>query len=233
MSEGDVLITGASSGIGEALTYRLAKRGGYTLVITGRSPERLAQVASTAEGLGASIRAIPGDLRDGAFLQELLALVERSPALCAIVNCAGIGRFEATSRFSLDDWNNILEVNLRVPFQLTQAAARRNHSDAVFTLVNVSSDADTHGFPEAAAYCASKSAILGMSRALQAELRSQNIRVCVVSPGRVDTRFNNRSPGDRPGALAADEVAEVIEFALICSRNLELTEIRLDSLQRS
>ncbi len=149
------------------------------------------------------------------------------------MNSAGIGRFGATPDFSSEHWRELLHVNLSVPFALIQAAARRQLHDNVFTVINVSSDADTLGFRDAAAYCGSKGALLSMSRALQAELRTKNMRVCVISPGRVDTRFNNRLPGDRPGALAADHVAEVIEFALTCSPNIELTEIRLDSMQRA
>jgi NAD(P)-dependent dehydrogenase (short-subunit alcohol dehydrogenase family) len=229
-----VVISGASSGIGEATARRLASSKYYRLLLAGRDQHRLEAVSRDCLLMGAEeITILRGDLQDRGYVMALAEEGARRAPLGALVNNAGIGEFGPTSDFSDEAWDRVVAVNLSAVFFLCrELAPLLSTGGNPGTIVNVSSDADLVGFSEAAAYCASKGALLAMSRALRLELRPKGVRVCTVSPGRVDTRFNRKDPGMRPGALEPDEVAEVIQFAIRCSRNIELQEVRLDSMSR-
>ncbi len=227
-----ILITGASSGIGQATALRLARRS-VPLILHGRDEARLTAVAGECETLGAAVVVCCGDLRSDAGLDELIATCGRQGDLRALVNNAGAGSFASMDQLSPRAWGDMLRLNLTVPFLLTRALFPRLKSGCETpTVVNVSSDADSLPFVNATAYCASKAGLLAFSKTAALELRAMSVRVCTVSPGRVDTCFNGKQPGMRPGSLHPDEVAEVIEFAIYCSRNIELQEIRLDSMSR-
>lgn len=229
-----IVITGASSGIGAATALRLSKRTDLRLLLHGRDPSRLASVASSCRSTGlALVYEQSSDLTHTDAVPRLINEAARLRPVAGLVNCAGVGYFAHAVQLADFPWDQTIAVNLTVIFQLCRALAPLLIADAVGgNIVNLSSDADSQPFPAAAAYCASKAGLLGLSKVLQNELSPQGLRVCVISPGRVDTRFNGKSPGMRPGALSPDNVAEVIEFALFCSPNIELTEIRLDSLGR-
>jgi NAD(P)-dependent dehydrogenase (short-subunit alcohol dehydrogenase family) len=229
---GTVVVTGASSGIGRALAIRLAHAGDVRLLLTGRDPERLGEVARECSALAPRVHSFVGDLRDRACVAALTAEVERLAPIAGLANCAGIGRFGPTASFSDADWDELITTNLSALFALCRDIGVLLCRQGRGTILNVSSDADSTGFYEAAAYCASKGGVLALSRALRLEFRPRGVRVCVVSPGRVDTHFNGKEPGQRPRALSAADVAEVAEFALRCSPNTELTELRLDSMTR-
>jgi NAD(P)-dependent dehydrogenase (short-subunit alcohol dehydrogenase family) len=229
-----IVITGASSGIGQATAYRLARRERMTsLILHGRNEERLASVAGECEALGASVVICAGDLRSGDSLDELIAVCKRQAHLRALVNNAGAGSFASMDQLPPRAWEDMLRLNLTVPFLLTRALiSQLKGGSEPSTVVNVSSDGDSLPFVNATAYCASKAGLLALSRTAALELRALSVRICTVSPGRVDTCFNGKHPGMRPGSLQPDEVAEVIEFAIYCSHNIELQEIRVDSMSR-
>ncbi len=228
------VVTGASSGIGAAVALRLARRRTFRLLLVGRNAERLRNVATICQEGGApEATPIVADLLDRQAVRLIADEANLRGNIRVLVNNAGTGTFGPSIDVSETVWDSMIELNLSVAFLLSRVAARvMLENGQGGTIVNIGSDADTLGFPEAAAYCASKGGLLMMSRALQAELRPQGIRVCVISPGRVDTYFNGKRPGMRLGALTADEVAEVVEFAVFCSPNIELHEIRLDSMAR-
>nr|WP_189343752.1 MULTISPECIES: SDR family oxidoreductase [unclassified Mesorhizobium] len=224
------MITGASSGIGEATALHLASLGGRCLILGGRDVDRLETVASTCRSHGCRVATVQGDLATRPGLAAVKAAMTREAKIDVLVNAAGWGAFAPPAKLNPETFHKILQVNLSAAFELCCHAAGLMQSGG--TIVNVSSDADYVGFPGASAYCASKGGLLMMSRALREDLRPAGIRVCVVSPGRVDTRFNGKTPGMRPGALRADEVAEAIVFAICCSSNIDIQELRLDSMSR-
>jgi len=153
-----------------------------------------------------------------------------------LVNNAGFGVFGPSETYPHEDFASILQTNILAPFLLAQTLfpmlKREPKGSEVSTIVNFGSDAGVVGFEEAAAYCASKGGLHLMSSALRAEWRTQGGRVTTVAPGRVDTCFNGKKPGMRPGALSAEAVAEVIEYCLFCNPILELSEVHLDSMAR-
>lgn len=236
MSEraGSVLITGATSGIGRATATLLAQGGSRGLILTGRDPARLDAVVAACRAAGcADVHGVPADLADTSAVRNLARYAAGFAPLAGVVNSAGFGVFGALRDTASGDVMRMFQVNAVAPLMLC-----RELLDALIAgdsrpmIVNISSDADSTGFAGAAGYCASKGAMLAMSRALREDLRKYGIRLCTISPGRVDTNFNGKSPGMRPGALTAEQVAEVVAFCLGCDPNIDLQEIRLDSISR-
>lgn len=232
-SDGIIVISGASSGIGRATAIRLARKTTHQLILAGRNADRLSILQRDCLHYGVDVITCLGDLRDKAYVAQLVRLCGSLRPIIGLVNCAGVGYFGATFGFSDVAWDEIIAINLTATFLLCREIGQiMAGQHQLGTIVNVSSDADRIGFRNAAAYCASKGAVLTMSRALQLEMQPVGVRVSVISPGRVDTHFNQKRPGMRNGALAASDVAEVIEFIITCSANIELLEIRMESMSR-
>lgn len=229
-----VVVTGGSSGIGEATALRFARRGDWAILLAGKTPAKIDRVSERCRAITrAPVDTVVGDIRFEQVEQEIIRKAAALGQIRAIVNSAGFGSFAPLVETTPELLAEMFEVNVLALLRICQLAAPLMASNGGGTIVNIGSDADRVGFIGAVAYCGTKAALLGASRALQLELRPLGIRVTLISPGRVDTHFNQKTPGMRPGALTADEVAEVVEFAVTCTANIELTEVRLDSLSRS
>lgn len=191
------LVTGASSGIGAEIARRLATAGA-DVALTGRSEPRLAEVAEDVRARGSRAVEVVGDL---ASPDAPSAVVDRAAAelggIDVLVHSAGtmtLAPFADTSLESLDDQ---YRVNVRAPFELTQAALpwlREARGSVIF----ISSMAALAAFAESAAYSASKGAIEAISRQLAIELAPQGIRVNAIAPGEIDTPMNAELYGQNP-----------------------------------
>ena len=193
-----VVVTGASSGIGRACALLLAEKHRRGLLLCGRDQERLLPVAARCSSLsGTASSTVVGDLRDSECLARLEVEAARTRPIAAIVHAAGVGRFAAVEELGTEARETI-EINLLTPMRVTaQLLPHMQGKDRPPSIVFISSDADQIGFPEATAYCASKAGLRGFCRALSIELQPRGIRVCVISPGRVQRtgrsgRYNGR-----------------------------------------
>jgi short-subunit dehydrogenase len=188
-SSGTAIVTGAGSGIGAALAAGLASRGS-DLVLVDRDEERLLRVAGALRSAhqDRSVETVVADLGDTATVRTLgAALADRFPGTTLLINNAGIaltGRFD---QVTLDEFDHVLDVNLRAGVALTHGllpVLRRNPGSH---LVNVSSIFGVIAPPGQAAYATSKFAVRGFTEVLRAELRSE-VGVTVVHPGGIATR---------------------------------------------
>lgn len=229
------VISGASSGIGAAVAEVLARDTDMKLLLLSRREAHLSEACRRLrEQYAGAVEYIALDVR---FLRSTTRFTEWLAAhsdVRNLVNCAGIGVFAPTRSMSWHAFHSVIATNLEGAFLLTQQFVRGTcpSPGTRRTIVNVCSDAAHKGFSDAAAYCASKSGMAGLSRAWQVELREHGFGVCDLRPGRVDTCFNCKSPGMRPGSLSAAEVAEVVKFVLTCSANIEITRVSIDSMSR-
>lgn len=181
------LITGASSGIGEALAHLLHSKG-YSLILSGRNEKRLRKLS---EELNSEY--VAADLCNQEEVHRLIKVVhEQKPEL--LVNCAGYGYYGEALDFPVEEHLAVLEVNAAVPIRLTLEAAR-----ALLTakkegvILNVSSVAGEKPTPGMGLYGPSKACLTQFSRALNTELISKGIHVLVSCPGMVATDFANRA----------------------------------------
>jgi NAD(P)-dependent dehydrogenase (short-subunit alcohol dehydrogenase family) len=223
------LVSGASSGIGEATALLLAQRG-WTVAATGRRQDRLAELAAKAPA--GSIHPFAADLTDDAAVAALITdITDRLGPLRGLVNSAGVLEGGSLENASFDSFDRVMNINVRSVALLTKAALPSlRQTGAGASIVNVSSVTGTRSFPGILAYCVSKAALDQMTRCLALELAADGIRVNAVNPGVVVTELH-RAAGMDDAAYAAflergrqthpmgrvgqpDEVAEAIVWLL-------------------
>lgn len=184
-----VIITGASSGIGEAAALLFASEGA-ALVLGARRPRELESLVARISASGGAAACVAGDVRDEVFAAGLVAVaLERFGRLDAAFNNAGtLGPLMPTTEIALADWSDTMAVNLNGAFLAAKhqipAMVRQGSGSVTFTSSFVGY---TTGFPGAAAYAASKAGIVGLTQALAAEFGAQNVRVNALLPGGTDT----------------------------------------------
>lgn len=220
-----VWITGASSGIGEALAYELARRGAK-LILSARRTEQLEAVRARCERPGDHL-VLPLDLADAAKLPEAAKQVlDRFGAIDILVNNSGISQRSMANETSLDVDRRVMEVNYMGTVALTKAVLPSMLERGRGHIVVVSSLAGKVGTPLRSAYCASKHALQGFFDCLRAEVHDRGLRVTIVCPGFVKTDITvNALKGDGSSfAQMGDAQAKAMtadEFARKCASELE------------
>jgi meso-butanediol dehydrogenase / (S,S)-butanediol dehydrogenase / diacetyl reductase len=182
-----VLVTGATSGIGAAIAEGCAAAGA-TLMLTGRSAERGNLALKQAQVYGVQAKFLAGNLSDPHWPDDIVAeAVKRFGRLDVLINNAGIIYRGTVADCSDVEWEDIVAVNMTAVFRLSRAAVRRMRAQGGGTIVNIASDWGLVGGRNAFAYCASKGAVVQMTRAMAADHAQDNIRVNCACPGDVDT----------------------------------------------
>src|ERR687884_762992 len=183
-----VMITGASRGLGRALTLACAEEGA-NLIITSRSAESFEPVAEEAEGTGVEVLAIPGDVSRSTHVEKLVdAAVERFGRIDVLVNNAGLlGPRVPIAEYPEDEWRKVLEANLTGPFLLTKAVIP--HMLEGGSIINITSGVSIEGRPRWGAYSVSKFGVEGLTQILAAELKDRGIRANSVDPGGMRTEM--------------------------------------------
>ena len=178
------LVTGAGTGIGAEITRHL-HAAGHRVTLVGRRPEPLQQLA---DALGDNSQIGSADVTDPDNLKTAFATAEaRFNTIEILVNCAGMAPTAPFHRIAFDDWQRTMDVNVNGVFHCTQLALAGMREAGWGRIINIASVASLRGFPYVAGYCASKHAVLGMTRALALEVATQGITVNAVCPGYVDT----------------------------------------------
>ncbi len=178
------LVTGAGTGIGAEITRHL-HAAGHRVTLVGRRPEPLQQLA---DALGDNSQIVSADVTDPDNLKTAFATAEaRFNTVEILVNCAGMAPTAPFHRIAFDDWQRTMDVNVNGVFHCTQLALAGMRDAGWGRIINIASVASLRGFPYVAGYCASKHAVLGMTRALALEVATQGITVNAVCPGYVDT----------------------------------------------
>jgi NAD(P)-dependent dehydrogenase (short-subunit alcohol dehydrogenase family) len=197
------LVTGAASGIGRATAIRLAHEGA-TVVATDLRREPLDELLAELNGSGNPTLGLECDVSSADSVRRAVAAaVERFGRLDVLCNIAGILRFDHTHELSLEDWNQVLTVNLTGTFLMCQAALPHLLASKG-TIVNMASTAAISAHPWTAAYSASKGGVLALTLALALEYGKQGVRVNCTCPGAIKTpiRYQFRLPdGANPKLL--------------------------------
>jgi 3-oxoacyl-[acyl-carrier protein] reductase len=178
------LVTGATGGIGGSIA-RALHRQGATVALSGTRKEVL---EALAHDLGGRAFVCPADLSDTASVEALVPAAEAAMGcLDILVNNAGLTRDGLFMRMKDEDWDLVLRVNLDAAFRLSRSAIRGMMKRRWGRIVSITSVVGTTGNPGQANYAASKAALVGMSKALAAEVASRNITVNCVAPGFIST----------------------------------------------
>jgi len=215
------LVTGATRGIGRAIAVALANEGLH-VVGTATSAAGAAKV-DEALSAHAGCRGIVLDVTDGAALDAAIAaIVQQQGGLHVLVNNAGITRDMLSMRLKDEDWDAVLDTNLKAVFRASRAAIKPMMKQRWGRIVNITSVVGAAGNPGQANYAAAKAGVAGMTRAMARELGSRNITVNCVAPGFIDTDMTRELPEAAKAALlagiplgrlgTAEEVAHAVAF---------------------
>ncbi len=182
-----ILITGCSSGIGRASAVALAARG-HRVFASARNRNDLAELER------GDLAALTLDVTDGATIAAAVeAVLSRAGRIDVLVNNAGYPQYGSVEEVTLEEWRGQFDVNVFGTLAVTQAVLPAMRRQLGGRIINVSSVAGKLGIPFAAPYCASKHALEAMSDALRVEVAPFGIRVVLVEPGPVETRFGERA----------------------------------------
>ncbi len=182
------LVTGSSRGIGRAIAECLAGHGHRVAVNYASRPDAAREVVATIAAGGGEAIAVGADVGDEAAVTGLFAEVaERLGPVEVLVNNAGVTRDNLVMRMSVDDWDEVLRVNLRAAFLCTKAALRPMLRARWGRIVSVASVAGVGGNPGQANYAASKAGLIGLAKSVAKEVGSRGITSNVVAPGFVET----------------------------------------------
>ena len=222
------VITGATSGIGKALTEGLADRGA-AVAICSRNEIQVKKVGTAVRQAGGTALGMACDVRDerqvAAFAERVL---KEAGTPTILINNAGVGRFAPVAEMSVATWDEVIEVNLRGMFLVTRAFLPAMLAAGRGAIVNLASLAGRSGFSQGAAYCASKHGVLGFSKSLMLEVRQRGLRVIAVCPGSVNTPFFDQETPFNPNRdkiLAPEDVAQVVLDALEVPERAMVSEI--------
>jgi NADP-dependent 3-hydroxy acid dehydrogenase YdfG len=185
--ERSALITGASSGIGQATAIAFAQQGIH-LALVGRNQSTLEKVVGKAAQYGVKAEAYPMDLSVVHQVKtQIEAIAHDFGAIDILVNNAGMGYTNVLSETPLVDWQRVLDLNLTSVFQVIQAILPSMRQRQRGTIINVASIAGQQAFPNWGAYCVSKFGLVALAKTLSQEERAHGIRVTTISPGSVNT----------------------------------------------
>jgi 3-oxoacyl-[acyl-carrier protein] reductase len=215
------LVTGGSRGIGAAISRELAKAGAKVALNYRAGQEAADEVAGEIGGL--AVRA------DVSKPEEVQALIERVEGelgdIDALVNNAGVTRDTLIARMTDDDWQTVIDTNLRGPFNTSRAVSRKMLRRRAGSIVNLSSVVGVHGNPGQANYAASKAGIIGLTKALARELGSRGVRVNAIAPGYISTELTDVLNDEQRGLILQntplgrlgepEDVARAVRF--LCS----------------
>jgi len=223
------LVTGASRGIGRAISLMLA-RNGVNLAINSTSVDNLRAVEKELTMLGVDVLLCPADLSHPDTPSTIIKqVVDRFGGLDILINNAGIAIPKPLSQTSAEEWDLHMAVNARAPFLLCREAIPYLRKSDAASIINISSVVGRKGYVNQGAYTASKHALMGMTKVLAQELHGDNIRVHVIAPGGVATDMvgKMRPDLDTSMLIAPEEIADIVEFLLVHRGNAAIDEINV------
>ncbi len=230
-----VVITGASSGLGEA-TARLLSAEGATVVLGARRVERLKSLADELTANGGKALAVATDVTHCDQVKRLVdAAVQKFGRIDVMINNAGLMPHSPLERLKIDDWDRTIDVNIKGVLYGIAAALPYMKQQKAGHIINVSSVAGHKVSPNGAVYCATKHAVRALSEGLRTEVKPYNIRTTIISPGAVATELpDSVTEPDiaermhkfyKDVAIPADSFARAVVFALSLPDDVDVIEI--------
>lgn len=229
------LITGASAGIGAAAARALAAEGAK-IVLTARRRERLETLAEEIRALGSDAAIVVGDAREENTAKEAVAAAsETFGRLDILINNAGVGNYKNIVDTSAEEYDTLMDSNVRSTFLFTRYAVPVMQAQKSGTILMLSSMAGVYGFAGEAVYCATKFAQVGLAQALDKELRPHGIKVGAICPGGVKTEFalgtgRTEQSVAESGMLEPEDVAGAVVLACTQSAGSRIIEIQMRTM---
>lgn len=230
------LITGATSGIGEACARKFAE-GGYNLILTARRAEKLAEIKAQLEAKGTKVRTLVFDVRDAEEAKQAIGSLEAEwQTIDVLINNAGLALgLEKEYEGDPEDWNTMIDTNIKGLLTMTRlivpAMIERNEGH----VINIGSIAGDAAYAGGNVYCATKAAVKTITDGLRIDVAESAVRVTNVKPGLVETNFSNvRFHGDNTRAenvykgivpLTGADIADVAFYAASAPKHVQIAEV--------
>jgi NAD(P)-dependent dehydrogenase (short-subunit alcohol dehydrogenase family) len=232
LSDALALVTGGSRGIGRAVAFRLASLGA-AVTICGRDADALNDASAQLTGLGARVFSQVADVTRPADVEALVAKTQSALGLITIlVNNAGIGLFGPAHEKTEEDWDRVLNTNLKSVFLVSRAVAPSMIDRKSGDIINISSLAGVNAFKGGGLYCASKWGLQGLSACMAEDLRGYGIRVSVICPGSVATEFSGTSVKDPAKVLSPEDIAHAVETIVTQSPKSFISQLQIRPLSK-
>jgi 3-oxoacyl-[acyl-carrier protein] reductase len=226
------IVTGASRGIGFAIAQRLAKIGAK-LSICARDPQKLEAAAAELRQTALAVFATPVDVTCAEQVASFVAATGKNLGTVEIlVNNAGIGYFGPTHEVSEDNWDSVLDTNLKSVFLMSKAVAPGMIERRGGHIINIASLAGKNAFRGGGIYCASKWGLLGLTECMAEDLRQYDIRVSAICPGSVATDFSPHTGKDADKLLQADDIAHAVEMIVTQAPQSFISQILMRPTQK-
>ena len=230
------LITGASSGIGEACARKFAE-GGYDLILTARRAEKLAELKAELEADGTKVKTLTFDVRDAEAAEKAVDSLEPEwRKIDVLINNAGLALgLDKEYEGDPDDWNTMIDTNIKGLLTMTRlivpGMVERNEGH----VINIGSVAGDAAYAKGNVYCATKAAVKTITDGLRIDLAETAVRVTNLKPGLVETNFSNvRFHGDNQRAdsvykgitpLTGADIADVAFYAASAPKHVQIAEV--------
>lgn len=230
------LITGASSGIGEACVRKFAE-GGYDLILTARRAEKLAELGAELEAEGTKVKTLTFDVRDAEAAETAVDSLEPEwRKIDVLINNAGLALgLDKEYEGDPDDWNTMIDTNIKGLLTMTRlivpGMVERNEGH----VINIGSVAGDAAYAKGNVYCATKAAVKTITDGLRIDLAETAVRVTNLKPGLVETNFSNvRFHGDNQRAdnvykgitpLTGADIADVAFYAASAPKHVQIAEV--------
>ena len=232
-----VMITGANSGFGKAIALNLCKHND-NMVLTGRSLDKLQPVIDKISSTSsAKVHPLIFDVRDNAAVEKAIqSLPEEFKWIDILINNAGLAlELNTVNEGSIEDWDTMIDTNVKGILYVTRAVSPQMIERKEGHIINIGSISSHEIYKGGSVYCASKHAVLALTKGMRSDFLEHNIRVTQVSPGAAETQFSiTRFHGNEEKAakvyegytpMSAEDVADVVEFAITRPPHVCLNEI--------
>ncbi|MBT9777407.1 SDR family NAD(P)-dependent oxidoreductase [Clostridium sp. MCC353] len=223
-----VVITGASSGMGEAIARTYAKEGA-DLCLIARSEDRLKELCRELEQEGVKAVYYAADLINPEEIEAAAGFAFAAfDRIDILVNCAGLGIFRPFGEYSVEEYNTTMDLNIRALFLMTQKAAVKMKEQRQGQIISIGSMAAVKDAANnSALYFASKWALMGLHRCMAFELMDYDIRVTLLNPGNTDTKFRPDAVGQHPEWIQAQDIADAALYVAESASNISIHEINI------
>lgn len=223
------IVTGASRGIGRAISLELAKEDAI-IVLAARSVEKLQETADKIAQIGSKAEIVITELTEEESIKNLVKKTyEKFNRLDILINNAGVTHSAKLEHTKTEDWQRCISVNARAPFILCREALPLLKKSQAAYIINIASVVGVKGYPLQSAYTSSKHTLRGMTISLSEELKGSNIRVHLLCPGGVDTDMVGSVRPDIPkkDLIKPEEIAELVLYLVTHKGNAVIDELHI------
>jgi NADP-dependent 3-hydroxy acid dehydrogenase YdfG len=228
------VITGASRGIGKAIALDLASSGVY-VILTARNESELHEVLSSITSEGGKASAFVLDISNEEAVKDfVLSLSAIGSHVDILINNAGVGSFQPVTETDSTMWDQVMDVNVKGTFLMCKHLVPVMKAQGSGHIISIASDVSKRTFANGAMYCASKYAQDAFCSALRKEVREFEIKVSVIYPGKVETWFNNHTPGlnEKNIQLNPQDIAGSVNYILSAPPHVVIDELMIHPLSQ-